>query len=139
MIVAIWLLSTRWVFGYQQQGDGFWIGYGGVTFGHVSTEKDPEYATPGWFLKPCTGPIEWEPAGGGIFGAGIWEFFPLLPCIASVAAPGVVLWIAAWWLRRHRYGAGRCHRCGHDLTGNVSGRCAECGAAVHVPSRAERT
>ena len=30
--------------------------------------------------------------------------------------------------RRARYGAGRCARCGYDLTGNVSGVCPECGA-----------
>jgi len=28
------------------------------------------------------------------------------------------------------YPPGRCQTCGYDLTGNVSGRCPECGAPV---------
>jgi hypothetical protein len=33
----------------------------------------------------------------------------------------------SWWLRRIEIGAGLCTNCGHDLTGNVSGVCPECG------------
>jgi hypothetical protein len=32
-----------------------------------------------------------------------------------------------WRIRRHRRTAGKCARCGYDLTGNVSGVCPECG------------
>jgi hypothetical protein len=35
-----------------------------------------------------------------------------------------------WWHDRRRVGPGQCRHCGYDLTGNVSGRCPECGAAV---------
>ena len=35
-----------------------------------------------------------------------------------------------WYLDRRRYPAGRCQRCGYDLTGNVSGRCPECGTPI---------
>lgn len=34
-----------------------------------------------------------------------------------------------WWLDRSRVAPGHC-RCGYDLTGNVSGRCPECGTAI---------
>jgi hypothetical protein len=34
---------------------------------------------------------------------------------------------AILWYRDRRRPAGRCPRCGYDLTGNVSGRCPECG------------
>ncbi len=37
---------------------------------------------------------------------------------------------ALLWLRRRRFPPGHCQRCGYDLTGNVSGRCPECGAPV---------
>ena len=33
-----------------------------------------------------------------------------------------------WWRSRPR--RGHCRKCGYDLTGNVSGRCPECGRAV---------
>ena len=53
---------------------------------------------------------------------------------AAVTAP-LGLWWAAGAVRRFhrrrrahaRTGAGRCPRCGYDLTGNTSGTCPECG------------
>ena len=35
-----------------------------------------------------------------------------------------------WWRDRRVAPPGHCRSCGYDLTGNVSGRCPECGAAV---------
>jgi hypothetical protein len=32
-----------------------------------------------------------------------------------------------WWRDRRRRPLGHCQQCGYDLTGNVSGRCPECG------------
>ncbi len=46
----------------------------------------------------------------------------------SLPAIGFVL--AASWLRHRRPQGGRCRVCGYDLTGNVSGRCPECGTVV---------
>ncbi|MCC6360533.1 MAG: hypothetical protein IT450_17480 [Phycisphaerales bacterium] len=37
-----------------------------------------------------------------------------------------------WWWDRRRIDRGGCLKCGYDLTGNVSGRCPECGAAVEA-------
>jgi len=37
-----------------------------------------------------------------------------------------------WWYDRCRVRPGQCRRCGYDLTGNVSGRCPECGAAMRA-------
>ena len=33
-----------------------------------------------------------------------------------------------WWLDLRRIPPGHCPHCGYDLTGNVSGKCPECGA-----------
>jgi len=44
---------------------------------------------------------------------------------AGVAIPTILL----WW-RDRPFPAGHCQQCGYDLTGNVSGRCPECGTAV---------
>jgi len=35
-----------------------------------------------------------------------------------------------WWRRSRRIPPGHCKTCGYNLTGNVSGRCPECGSAV---------
>ena len=45
------------------------------------------------------------------------------------ALPGLIVavLIAGW--RRHP-GPNCCRACGYDLTGNVSGRCPECGATL---------
>jgi hypothetical protein len=49
----------------------------------------------------------------------------LLACAAALTG-------LLWWLDRHR-SPGHCQACGYDLTGNVSGRCPECGALIaHV-------
>jgi hypothetical protein len=41
--------------------------------------------------------------------------------------------LAAWhWRRTRPVPPGHCPRCGYDLTGNVSGRCPECGEAAGV-------
>jgi hypothetical protein len=52
---------------------------------------------------------------------------PLWIPFILVAVPTAILW---WHDRRRHFRAGRCRRCGYDLTGNVSGRCPECGAPI---------
>ena len=59
---------------------------------------------------------------------GTWGqcFVAPLWCLALVALiPTVFL----WW-RDRRIPPGFCERCGYNLTGNVSGRCPECGTAI---------
>jgi len=59
---------------------------------------------------------------------GLW--LPLwIPFVAFIAYPTVAFLRgpARRWRRRR---AGRCIRCGYDLTGNESGVCPECGQAA---------
>jgi hypothetical protein len=72
--------------------------------------------------------------------------YPLLPCVQADALANVLFvpcWMpslllagypaitfARWRARRRRRRAGRCAKCGYDLTGNVSGVCPECGNKV---------
>ncbi len=61
-----------------------------------------------------------------------------LPLISALFAMAVL-----WWLDRRRVRPGHCGRCGYDLTGNISGVCPECGAAVRgrpadIPQRQAR-
>ncbi len=46
--------------------------------------------------------------------------------LAALAVPTAAL----WWRDRRRHAPGHCRKCGYDLTGNVSGRCPECGTTI---------
>lgn len=51
---------------------------------------------------------------------------PLLGMLVVLASPTILLWLPA----KVAPPSGRCRSCGYDLTGNVSGRCPECGREV---------
>lgn len=55
-----------------------------------------------------------------------WSSLILYAITALVWSP----WLHRRWLIRRRPPPGHCVSCGYDLTGNVSGRCPECGASV---------
>ncbi len=68
--------------------------------------------------------------GGGTWVYGFKDVKLLLFVVAIEVAPAYGL--RALLRSRARPQSGHC-RCGYDLTGNITGRCPECGAAV--PSR----
>lgn len=92
---------------------------------------------------------QWVPEGFEVAWASsdrfpfIWEqdWWPLaVPLSSSCSFLIIPLWIPAlltavptaffWWIDRHRFAAGHCQECGYNLTGNVSGRCPECGKLI---------
>lgn len=67
--------------------------------------------------------------------ADVLEGYCVAVLVFGPASYGVTAaWSRAvnWLLARHRHfvDARHCRKCGYDLTGNVSGRCPECGAPV---------
>ena len=64
-----------------------------------------------WVSSPL---VTWE------IGLPIWIL--LLPAAISTAF--------LFWRDRRRIPPGHCQRCGYNLTGNVSGKCPECGTPI---------
>ena len=54
-----------------------------------------------------------------------WTIIPLWIPLCAAIPP--TLWL---WLRRRHHKEGHCRSCGYDLTGNLSGRCPECGTLL---------
>jgi hypothetical protein len=70
-----------------------------------------------WMFQPYFGlPTVWRSGGR----------MPLCIPFLLVAIPTAFL----FWLDRPRIPPGHCRNCGYNLTGNVSGRCPECGQAT---------
>ena len=68
-------------------------------------------------------------------GRSVWE--PVTSPWFLILALALIGYIALSWAypRHQRLGPGHCTKCGYNLTGNVSGRCPECGAAIEPESR----
>ena len=126
-LVALCLLSVRWLFGYVGGAGAFVFDYGEVYFTRV---HDPALSlSPTGWLCELTGesPGFWRLphfVSGGVSVLYVPLWLPFL----VVAIPSVIVW---WRSRRAR--RGHCERCGYNLAGNVSGICPECGTAIESP------
>ena len=56
-----------------------------------------------------------------------WVLYAALIVPAPIHMANLARCRISTWRARHRRRAGRCWKCCYDLTGNVSGRCPECG------------
>lgn len=75
----------------------------------------------GWEIHDGDGSIVWLPSWGAT------------ECVVPLWIPFLLLavsTVSVWWLDRRRIPPGRCGHCGYNLTGNVSGRCPECGQPI---------
>ena len=111
--------------------DGIWIGDGGM--GYISYVPISEYGKVatwdvplGWSLgKPLDRFGAWPEWGTDFFGTDYCEV-PIWMLSVLLTLPFATVGYR-WWRRRHRMLAGHCATCGYNLTGNVTGRCPECG------------
>lgn len=80
--------------------------------------RDDYYSTYYWWPYLHT-----DPQGAFPFIHNTWVGIPVwMPLILAAT-------VSLWPRRRHR--GSRCAHCSYDLTGNVSGRCPECGEPLH--------
>ncbi len=132
VIAIVAVVSLRFQVLVYPGNNIFVVGNGSVRCaygGHVDWDKAE------WYFEnaPWRGRIRsvlGVPEIGATFGfwfvtVPLW--LPFLVC----SIPALILW------RRRPKRPGRC-KCGYDLTGNTSGRCPECGAAVGPASQGAR-
>lgn len=99
------------------------------------------------FLEQCDGPPD-DGASGPSFERPESGFMSAQ--IAMMRAENPDVWqridelcdgpfYAADFRQFFSHGGGACSQCGYDLTGNMSGRCPECGTPIVVSAHARRT
>jgi hypothetical protein len=110
--------------GTMSVGWGPWVGWGRWVHGIA---VGPRLNTWGEIVAEWTdGHAPWGISAADVAG-GRWLSFPLWIPFLLIGVP--TGWL--WWRDRRRVPAGCC-ACGYDLTGNISGRCPECGALREV-------
>ena len=67
------------------------------------------------------------------FAGSVYDYRFTMVRVQSILVALLVVFLtpASWlWWRDRSFPPGMCETCGYDLTGNASGHCPECGAAV---------
>ena len=121
LMLVVWSVSARWWIGYDTATWTAGLGNGVLQLGisHVG---------------PAPGPPRWIVMDASSLGLRLPAWYktshtqivlPLWLVLLVLGVPTMAAWLP--WPRPSR---GLCHKCGYDLTGNVSGRCSECGERV---------
>ena len=130
-LLFLWVFSTRFYMGLQHGEVYMYSECGFVDFG-LDWKKSPPFIENEVWMRDffCDGfdlpYFHHEPPDGyrhDQYDAAIPFWLP-----ASVVG-AVTLWL---YRRTRGFAEGRCHRCGYDLTANVSGVCPECGAMLEA-------
>ncbi len=121
LIAVVWIVSIFHDFGFMDRH--IMVGF---DRGNIIAGQPPQwfgFADGSWAEEAPQFERYWLPTYF-FGGAGSGVIIPLWLLLLLTFIPTFILW------RRDRIPPGHCQRCGYDLTGNVSGRCPECGEAV---------
>ncbi len=128
LVVSILLVVafpvSRWAaFGCTWGAEACCFSAGALLFFQASRATSAPH---GWVHRQSVTPrVCWLPGTThGRMGAGF--ALPLWIPLVLIALPTSVL----WWRDRRGVLPGYCQKCGYNLTGNISGRCPECGEAI---------
>lgn len=138
---------------YNPPGDSFWGESACLTIWHRVSPNAPER-----FWTTTVGRSRFEYDSRRQFRSGVFQLTRVSPDPGGdpVRVAHLTMQTPAWvlsalfaayplwafyrgpWRRRRRKAKGLCLRCGYNLTGNVTGKCSECGTPVfenEVPTR----
>ena len=136
MLLIATLVSARWEVRWVNPASTWSLHLAGGNL----TVRWAKPAPGSWFTN-LTGRPRWE-VGENDHPMRLWPVFrrfanPLVGRVSSIGVPlGIPLLVCVFTiillmrLDRRRILPGHCQNCGYDLTGNVSGRCPECGTAI---------
>lgn len=138
LTLIAWGLSTRRVWCYTYKGTQIILAIGRISWVHglslSHTQNIQGLTTQAQSLKHVptfgrrmygfTTEFRRNPGARGV-GAPLW--FLVILAVAPSAFAG--------YFDRRRFPPGCCLTCGYDLTGNVTGRCSECGTQIPLELR----
>ena len=159
LVLAAWLMSIQMTGSIGRGFIVLFVGRGQIVVRHYEVRGKPAAVTqPEASLRKVTDhrwtpvPRQWDWTDLMSYGFVLPTFSrqkpPLPPSsannpppfqliVTTVVLPWWFLFVLAaiptglaWRFDRRRYRTGHCQRCGYDLTGNLSGRCPECGKNV---------
>jgi hypothetical protein len=142
LIVFAFVASAFWLVGLQWQTQryryyGLWTYLGCLYVFRHSPSGDLHGLSwlPVWKLPPDEGgytltDFGWLPRIADNTPSITGLFLPLWIPFIVLLIPTLLL----WWRDRWKPRPGFCRQCDYDLTGNVSGRCPECGLEIAKPA-----
>jgi hypothetical protein len=132
LVLALWVVSVLGVFSYQGDHWGVCAQCGTVENWWSGKDWDIDWPWRGWgaVRRRCWPRSLLESAGL------VWPRFSPAP-LQEILVPFWSLLLVVlvptgflWYGDDRRIPPGHCRTCGYNLTGNVSGRCPECGTAI---------
>ena len=96
-----------------------------VNYGSVYVLPDSIARRDAWSIGPASQDFHLWMVKWQIFGVTVRSFPTWMFLIA-----GLLPTYLAWRRLHRKYPPGRCQCCGYDLTGNVTGKCSECGTSI---------